>query len=81
MKRKIKRKVEKPKQIFVIKDTGKLSPKPYKELCEYFYNKGYVAGLDKAKGLEEIKIDALIAVMESKTKYIDNLIEEEEVEL
>lgn len=47
----------------------------YKDICEYFYNKGYILGLEKAKGLEENKINALIKVYETKTIYFDRLLE------
>lgn len=47
----------------------------YEYICEYFYNKGYILGLEKAKGLDENKIDTLIKVYEVKTKYFDKLLE------
>lgn len=61
----------------VIKNTGKITAEPYEDICEYFYNKGYILGLQKAKGLDENKIDTLIKVYEVKTKYFDNLLEVE----
>lgn len=71
---KIKKKViSRPE--YVIKNTGKITAEPYEDICEYFYNKGYILGLQKAKGLDENKIDTLIKVYEVKTKYFDNLLE------
>lgn len=46
----------------------------YEDICEYFYNKGYISGLEKAKSLDENKIDALIKIYAVKTKYFDNLL-------
>jgi hypothetical protein len=71
---KIKKKViSRPE--YVVKNTGKITAEPYEDICEYFYNKGYILGLQKAKGLDENKIDTLIKVYEVKTKYFDNLLE------
>ena len=50
----------------------------YEELCEYFYNKGYISGLEKAKELESIKVDALINVYKVKTLHYDRLLAKEE---
>lgn len=47
----------------------------YKDICEYFYNKGYISGLEKAKSLDENKIDTLIKIYAVKTKHFDNLLE------
>jgi hypothetical protein len=71
---KIKKKViSRPE--YIVKNTGKITAEPYEDICEYFYNKGYILGLQKAKGLDENKIDTLIKVYEVKTKYFDNLLE------
>lgn len=71
---KIKKKViSRPE--YVVKNTGKITAEPYEDICEYFYYKGYILGLEKAKGLDENKIDTLIKVYEVKTKYFDNLLE------
>lgn len=48
---------------------------PYEDICEYFYNKGYISGLEKAKGLDENKIDVLIKIYAVKTNYFDKLLE------
>ena len=48
----------------------------YEDICEYFYQKGYISGLEKASGLEQNKIDALISVYKTKTAYFDKLLED-----
>ena len=72
MKKKVK-KAEKPE--YIIKNTGKITAAPYEDICEYFYAKGYISGLEKAKNLDENKIDALINVYKIKTVYFDKLLE------
>lgn len=63
---------------YVIKDEKKIKPKPYKEICEFCFNKGYILGLEKAKGLKETEIDVLIKIYEAKTKYMDILLEDKD---
>lgn len=46
-------------------------------ISEYFYNKGFINGLMQGNKLDENKLSALVAVYETKTKHIDNLLEEE----
>lgn len=41
---------------------------------EYLYYKGFITGLQKAIGLDDIKIKALIDVYSVKTKMIDIMI-------
>lgn len=50
----------------------------YKDICEYFHCKGFIAGLEKAKGLDENKIDALTKIYTVKTAYFDRLLEVED---
>ena len=46
-----------------------------KNISEYFYNKGFINGLQQGNQLDENKLSALIAVYEAKTKYVDKLLE------
>ena len=72
---KIKKKQTISKPEYIIKNTGKITAAPYEDICEYFYAKGYISGLEKAKNLDENKINALINVYKTKTVYFDKLLE------